>query len=173
MRGWLYGADPGAEARSAIVMAHEFAAVKEMRLDAFAEVVAEAGFAVLVFDYRRLGESGGTLRQEIDPAAQREDYRNAITWIAAQDEIAAARIGIWGTSYSGGHALVVAATDPRVACVVSQVPTISGNAVTKRRFTPESLAAVVQENATDRFGRMSGAARDWFVSDLRPETGAA
>lgn len=158
IRGWLYGADHSEGSRPAIVMAHGFGAVKEMHLDAFAEVFADAGFAVLVFDYRRLGESDGTPRQEIDPATQIEDYRNAITWIAAQDGIDPARVGIWGTSYSGGHVLVVAATDPRVACVVSQVPTISGHAVTQRRFTADALAGVVEDNAADRLGRMSGAA---------------
>lgn len=155
--GWLYGADTDAGSRPAIVMAHGFGAVKEMYLDAFAEVFAQAGFAVLVFDYRRLGESDGTPRQEIDPAAQIEDYRNAITWMSSQDGIDASRIGIWGTSYSGGHVLVVAATDPRVKCVVSQVPTISGNAVTRRRFTQDALEKVVLANSKDRLARMSGA----------------
>ncbi len=156
VRGWFYDAAPDDLLRPVIVMAHGFGAVKEMYLDAFAECFANAGFAVLTFDFRRLGESNGTPRQEIDPAAQIEDYRNAITWVAAQDGIDATRIGIWGTSYSGGHVLVVAATDPRVACVVAQVPTISGNAVVQRRFTPDALDALVRENAQDRLGRIMG-----------------
>ena len=52
--------------------------------------------------------------------------------------------------------LVLGATDPRVGCVVSQVPTISENAVAKRRFMPESLAEVVAQNAADRAARMAG-----------------
>ncbi|TNF21442.1 MAG: alpha/beta hydrolase [Rhodobacteraceae bacterium] len=158
VRGWLYTPGSGAGPWPAIVMAHGFGAVKEMYLDRFAEGFAAAGFAVLVFDYRRLGASDGTPRQEIDPAAQIEDYRNAITWIAARDEVDAGRIGLWGTSCCGGHVLVVAATDPRVKCVVSQVPTISGNAVTKRRFTPDTLAETAALNGADRLARMQGAA---------------
>ncbi|MGB1215114.1 MAG: alpha/beta hydrolase [Pikeienuella sp.] len=155
VRGWMY-LPAGPAPHPVIVMAHGFAAVKEMHLDSFAEAFAAAGFAVLVFDYRRLGASDGTPRQEIHPESQIEDYRNAITYAAARDEIDAARIGIWGTSYSGGHVLVLAATDPRVACVVSQVPTISGNAVTQRRFTPDTLKTVVEDQAADRLARMKG-----------------
>ncbi|WP_112322776.1 alpha/beta hydrolase [Oceanibium sediminis] len=157
LRGWLYGPRTPSGPCPAIVMAHGFGAVKEMYLDRFAEVFAAAGFVVLVFDYRRLGASDGVPRQEIDPMAQVEDYRNAITWIAARDEVDPARIGVWGTSYSGGHVLVLAATDPRVKCVVSQVPTISGNAVTRRRFTPQALDALVETQAKDRLARMQGA----------------
>ena len=37
------------------------------------------------------------------------------------------RIGVWGLSYSGGHALVLAAAvEPRVACAVSQIPVVDG-----------------------------------------------
>jgi len=157
VRGWLYH-PVGVGPHPAIVMAHGFGAVKEMYLDSFAEAFAAAGFCVLVFDYRRLGASDGLPRQEIHPESQIEDYRNAITYAATRMEIDAARIGIWGTSYSGGHVLVVAATDPRVACVVSQVPTISGNAVTKRRFDREALSAVVTDQNEDRLARMQGKA---------------
>jgi len=158
VRGWFYPAAGSAAKAPAIVMAHGFGAVKEMYLDRYAEVFAAADFAVLVFDYRRLGASDGTPRQEIEPAAQIGDYRNAITWIAAQPGVDADRIGLWGTSYSGGHVLVLAATDPRVKCAVSQVPTISGNAVAKRRFTPETLAPLLAAFHDDRKARMDGAA---------------
>ncbi len=83
----VYGVASDAAPRPAMVMAHGFGAVKEMHLDTFAARFAKAGFAVLVFDYRRLGASDGIPRQEIDPAAQIEDYRNAITWVAAQNGV--------------------------------------------------------------------------------------
>lgn len=67
---------------------------------------------MLAFDYRRLGRSGSTPRQEIEPAAQIEDWRNAITPAAHLPGIDATRIGIWGTSYAGGHVLVLVSADP-------------------------------------------------------------
>jgi fermentation-respiration switch protein FrsA (DUF1100 family) len=42
----------------------------------------------------------------------------------------------------GGHALVLAATDKRIACVVAQVPTISGYEQGSRRVPPEGIAAL-------------------------------
>jgi uncharacterized protein len=61
-------------------MAHGFSAVKEMYLDGFAAVFAEAGLGALVFDNRNFGASGGEPRQEIDPWEQVRDYRDAITF---------------------------------------------------------------------------------------------
>ena len=108
-------------------MAAGFACVKEMHLDRYAEVFAQAGLAALVFDFRNLGASAGEPRQELDPWRQIEDYRHAITFASTLPEVDAGRIAVWGSSYSGGHALAVAATDRRVRCVAVQVPTISGH----------------------------------------------
>jgi pimeloyl-ACP methyl ester carboxylesterase len=127
-RGWWTLPAPRASGtRSpAIVMAHGFSAVKEMALDRFADAFAAAGFASLAFDYRGLGASDGEPRQDLDPPAQIADYRNAISWVRARSDVAPARIGVWGTSYSGAHALMVAAFDRRVRAVVAQVPALDG-----------------------------------------------
>jgi cephalosporin-C deacetylase-like acetyl esterase len=87
--------------------------------------VAE-GIAALVFDYRNLGVSDGEPRQHLDPWAQIRDYQNAISYLERVDGIAPDRIGAWGISYSGGHVLITAATDPRVKAIVSQIPVIDG-----------------------------------------------
>lgn len=82
--------------------------------------------AVLAFDYRHFGASGGEPRQVIDIAEQQDDYRAAVRYARSQDGIDPDRIALWGTSLSGGHVLAVAATDPAIAAVVSQVPLIDG-----------------------------------------------
>ena len=110
-----------------IVMSHGFSAVKEMYLDRFADAFAAAGIASVVFDNRNFGASGGAPRQEIDPWRQVRDYRDAITYAETLEETDAERIGIWGTSYNGGHVLVAGAVDRRVKCIVSQVPLVSGH----------------------------------------------
>jgi len=109
-------------------MAHGFSAVKEMYLDAFAEVFAAAGLNALVFDNRNFGASDGEPRQEIDPWQQVRDYRHAITYAGTLDDVDSTRIGVWGSSYSGGHVLVLGAIDRRVKAVVAQVLLISGSA---------------------------------------------
>ena len=127
-RGWLYVPDASVAKQPgpAIVMAHGFSAVKEMfRLSAYAERFEEAGFVTLVFDFRFLGASDGNPRGQIIPHEQQEDYRNAITWLSRRPEVDADRIGVWGTSLSGGHVLHLAAFDKRIKAVVAQVPTIN------------------------------------------------
>jgi hypothetical protein len=103
-------------------MAHGFSAVKEMFLPAFAERFTAAGFVTLVFDFRFLGESAGEPRGQVFPHEQHEDFRNAITWLAQQPEVDPDRIGIWGTSYSGGHVLHLSAFDPRIKAAVPRFP---------------------------------------------------
>jgi uncharacterized protein len=109
-----------------VVMAGGWCYVKELIQPQYGAYFVDAGHAALIFDYRCFGESGGEPRQHIDPWDQIEDYRNAISFVATLPEVDASRIGIWGISYSGGHVLVVGATDPRVRCVVSNIPVVDG-----------------------------------------------
>ncbi len=158
LRGWHYAAQGRTGPAPAIVMAHGFSAVKEMYLDKYAEVFAAAGLSALVFDNRNLGASDGTPRQEIDPLQQIRDYRDAITFAQSLSGIDPARIGVWGSSYSGGHVLVVAATDRRVKCVVSQVPLVSGHRNVRRTVRADLVSAVQGMFAADRAARYAGAA---------------
>lgn len=80
LRGWLYRPN-GNNKTPAIIMAHGYACVKELYLDKYAEVFANAGFAVLVYDHRNFGESDIICEQEIDPLAQVSDWREAITYM--------------------------------------------------------------------------------------------
>jgi hypothetical protein len=156
LRGWLFLPD-GAKGRvPAVVMAHGFSAVKEMYLDRFAEVFSQAGIAALVFDNRNFGASDGEPRQEIDPWQQVRDYRHAITWATGRAEIDPDRIGVWGSSYSGGHVLVVGAIDRRVKCVVSQVALVSGSRNLKRLIRADMMAVVRKQFDGDREARFKG-----------------
>jgi dienelactone hydrolase len=123
-RGWLYKPEGGAGAAPAILMSHGFSAVKEQGLDGFARGFRDAGFVVLAFDYRFLGASDGTPRGRIIPSEQHDDNRAALAWLSKQPGVDPTRIGIWGSSYSGGHALFMGAMDPRIKVVVAQVPAI-------------------------------------------------
>lgn len=156
LRGWHYVPDGRPGKLPTIVMAHGFSAVKEMYLDRFAEAFAAAGLASVVFDNRNFGASDGLPRQEIDPWQQVRDYRDAITYAEALDETDPDRIGIWGSSYSGGHVLVVGAIDRRVKCVVAQVPLASGHDNARRLIRADYLAGVQGMFAADRRARMAG-----------------
>jgi uncharacterized protein len=158
LRGWLYVPDDATGPVPTIVMAHGFSAVKEMYLDAFAEVFAAAGLGALVYDHRNFGASDGEPRQEIDPWAQVRDYRHAITYARTREEVDRDRIGIWGSSYSGGHVLVVGAIDRRVKCVVAQVPLISGHENARRLVRSDFIAQAIEAFDADREARFRGEA---------------
>src|SRR5579864_9816095 len=71
-------------------------------------------------------------------------------------EVDPARIGIWGSSYSGGHVLVVAAIDRRVKCVVSQVPLVSGYRNILRLVRADFIAGARAQFDQDREARFAG-----------------
>ena len=158
LRGWLYRPDGATGPGPLVVMAHGFSATKEMYLDDFAEVFVAAGLSVLVYDNRNLGESDGPLPGEIDPWRQIDDYRAAITWGSQLDGVDPARIGVWGSSYSGAHVLVVAAIDRRVRCVVSQVPLVSGSENARRLVRSDHFAGLRAAFDADRLARYRGEA---------------
>jgi fermentation-respiration switch protein FrsA (DUF1100 family) len=145
LRAWLFMPDGAAGPRPAISMAHGYAGVREHGLEPFARAFAEAGFVVLLHDHRNFGASDGVVRQDVDPWRQIADWRRAISYLEERPEVDASRIGVWGTSYAGGHVIVLGATDRRIRAVVSQVPTISGYEQGLRRIPPEGIPAL--ENA--------------------------
>ncbi len=157
LRGWLYRPDGAGDAPvPGVVMAHGYSAVKEMYLDSFAEVFAAAGIAALVFDNRNFGASDGEPRQEIDPWEQIHDYRHAITFLTTQPGIDRERIGVWGSSYSGGHCMVLGAIDRRIRCVVAQVPLASGSANASRLVRSDFMAGLRAALDADREARFAG-----------------
>jgi pimeloyl-ACP methyl ester carboxylesterase len=160
LRGWLYRPDGAPKTASGktpiIVMAHGFSATKELFLDDFAEVFCAAGFAVLVYDHRNFGDSDGELRGEIDPWAQINGYRDAISYAQTLEGIDPERLGVWGSSYSGGHVLVVAAFDKRVKCVISHVPAISGYGSLKRMIPEGAWPSIYANFEKDRAARFAG-----------------
>ena len=158
LRGWHYVPD-GDGPFPTVVMAHGYAGIKELYLDDSAAFFCAAGLAAVVYDHRNFGASDGEPRQDINPWQQVEDYRHAISFARSLDSVDPDRIGIWGSSYSGGHVLMVGAVDKRVKAVVSQVPFVSG----KRMLEPlvvgtESPGVLTMMLEADREAQFAGAA---------------
>jgi acetyl esterase/lipase len=110
----------------------------------------------LLFDYPNFGASESRVAQEVDPWLQVQSYRDAISYATSLTFIDDNRVGLWGGSYSGGHAIVVAALDSRVKCFVTMTPFISGSAISAHLPTPIRDNYIFQFN-TDRGKRMQGA----------------
>jgi uncharacterized protein len=157
----------------AVAMAHGFGAVKEMYLEPFARRFAAAGIAALVFDYRGFGGSGGEPRQRVFPHEQMEDYRNALTWLSLQPEIDADRLGVWGTSFSGGHVIQVGAHDPRVKAVVSQAGAMDLYQITRDAAGPEQFARLQQMTVQERIRHALEGGERYVPNTARPGEGFA
>jgi pimeloyl-ACP methyl ester carboxylesterase len=122
LRGRLYVRERASRHLPGVVMAHGTSATITMVADRYAEMLYEAGFAVLLYDHRSFGLSGGEPRQQINPWVQMRGYRDAITFMETLPGIDATRIAIWGDSYSAGQVIAVGAIDARVGAIVAQVP---------------------------------------------------
>lgn len=148
LRGWFYKPSESNGPLPCLVMAHGFSALKEMDLNTFAEhFVTHLPITCLVYDNRGFGDSDtkeGQPRQEIIPAQQTSDYSDAITYAQSRSDVNKDKIGIWGSSYSGGHVLWVGAVDRRVKAVLSQAPMVDGWANFHRLIRPDFVAGLNQ-----------------------------
>jgi fermentation-respiration switch protein FrsA (DUF1100 family) len=127
-RAWRYTPEGSSDGRlrPCVVMAHGFGATRDASLEPYAERFAAAGMHVLLFDYRHFGASEGEPRQLLSVRRQLQDYEAAVHFAHALSGVDANRVAVWGTSFSGGHALVTAATVPGVAAAVCQCPMMDG-----------------------------------------------
>ena len=125
VRGWLFVPE-GPGPHPAVVLAGGWCYVRELVMPYYAARFTEQGVAALVVDYRNLGVSDGEPRQHLDPWMQIVDYQSALSFLETRADVDASRLGAWGISYSGGHVVVLAATDPRVKAIVSQIPVVDG-----------------------------------------------
>lgn len=132
----------------AVILCHGWGGVRSHLNKAYAPLFAKAGYVVLTFDYRGWADSDSRLvvrgtmpspdnngmvtiraqaiRELVDPFDQTEDIINCIDFISGEPGVDSKRIGLWGTSFGGGHVVYVAAHDKRIRCIVSQVPSMDG-----------------------------------------------
>jgi dienelactone hydrolase len=151
----------------AIVLCHGWGGVRSHLNRAYAPQFAAAGFVVLTFDYRGWGDSDSRLvirgpmpkpdekgevtvhaeaiRELVDPLDQTEDIENAINFVQGEPGVDPDKIGLWGTSYGGGHVVYVAAHDARVKCIVSQIGSQDSASIPESPAYAGGLARARQE----------------------------
>lgn len=140
LSAWLYLPGDQQAPFPCIVMGHGLGGTKDAGLEPYAIHFQNAGFAVLAFDYRYFGQSGGEPRQLIWIPSQLEDWSAAIALARGLPEIDPARIALWGTSLSGGHVIVSAAHDPTIRCISAQCPGVDGQALALESFKRMGIA---------------------------------
>jgi dienelactone hydrolase len=129
--------------RPAILLCHGWGGLKEHLAERYAAPFAKAGYVCLVFDYRGWGQSDGrlistphtpmlveageqtvrarVLREVVDPIDQIADIRACLAWLVTEEGVDPNRVGLWGSSYGGGHVVVIAGSDERPKAVVAQI----------------------------------------------------
>jgi pimeloyl-ACP methyl ester carboxylesterase len=150
-----------------IIMSHGWGGTAQL-LRPEAAALARAGYLVVTFDYRGWGASEGRvvltkpaergkpgepftaevkeIREVVDPLEQTTDLLNVLHWVQGEKQCDTSRIGLWGSSYSGGHVVYAAARDPRVKATVSQVPAMDSRFV----LQTEELRRRTYDEATQR-----------------------
>ncbi len=140
-------------------MAHGIAGTRDSELLPFAEAFAEAGLDVLLFDYRGFGDSSGEPRQLAWPPRHREDYKAAVGFARGLAGVDSDRIILWGTSWSAGHVVYLAADDSKIAAIVCQTPDLDGIRTLReiaRYANWGQLARVTWEGVKDAAGAVRG-----------------
>jgi uncharacterized protein len=141
-----------------VIMTGGLAVTKEPGTDRFAKRFHQAGFSVLAFDYRRLGESGGQPRQVVR-IKELADWHAAVTFARALPEVDPTKLAIWAFSLSGGHIFRVAARHPDLAAAIAQTPNADGPAATRnaaRHQKPTALLRATALGLLDAIGGLIG-----------------
>lgn len=142
-----------------VIMAGGGAVTKEPGTDLFAKRFNAAGFAVLAFDYRHLGESGGEPRQIVRIGEGIDDWQAAVEFALTLRGVDSTRLAIWGFSLSGGHVFRVAASNPQLAAAIAQTPNADGPVAARsatRHQTPFAMMRLMGRSMLDTLGGLVG-----------------
>jgi uncharacterized protein len=155
--GWFYPVDDGSPA-PAIVFLPGFTGTRQAAFyQPYVERFVDAGYAVLLADYRGWGDSGGP-RGEIVPLRQVDDARNALSYLETRDDVDPRRLSVVGVSFGGGNALYAASIDERIRCCVAISPVTDGRAWMRAMRREHEWHELLDRLAEDRRARVLGAA---------------
>ena len=135
--------------RAGIALCHGYTGVRNIYLPDNARALNAVGYVVLNFDYKGWGDSEGP-KTRLAPYSRVADVQAALTFLAAQPEVEASRLGIYGTSYGGATVVWVAAIDPRVKCTVSVVGIGNGARWMRSVRRPDEYYDLLERTAADR-----------------------
>ena len=122
LQGDLYLPDDDTMSAPAVIMSHGFSATRAMGLPWFAASFAKAGYVVYLYDHRGLGDSSGEPRNIVDPWSQTHDMWEVVDQVRTWPEVHPDRVALWGSSFSGGEAIVLGALHPDIKAVIANAP---------------------------------------------------
>lgn len=138
-----------------IIMAHGFAGLRQFKLIQYAQRFAQAGYAVILFDYRYWGGSTGKPREMISINSQLEDWKTMIQYAFTCKFIDNRRIVLWGTSLSGGYTLSLASELKNIQAIMVQIPYVDG-AETAKLYPLQRYPQALKLSSQDYMGSKMG-----------------
>jgi uncharacterized protein len=138
-----------------ILMAHGLAGLRHFKLVQYAQRFAQAGYAVVLFDYRYWGGSTGRPRELVSIQSQLDDWRTMIQHVSERKSIDSRRIVLWGTSLSAGYVLDLASELKNVQAVMAQVPFVDG-AESAKAYPLQQLPKALKISSQDYMGAKVG-----------------
>ncbi|KRI60711.1 lysophospholipase [Acinetobacter pittii] len=138
-----------------IIMAHGFAGLRQFKLIQYAQRFAQAGYAVILFDYRYWGGSTGKPREMVSINSQLEDWKTVIQYASTCKLVDNRRIVLWGTSLSGGYALSLASELKNIQAVLVQIPYVDG-AETAKLYPLQRYPQALKLSSQDYMGSKMG-----------------
>lgn len=145
-----------------VLMGHGFATLWQFGTAGFIKAFNEAGFAVMTFDYRHFGASTGEPRQLMDIKTQIDDWHCVLDFMLTDGRIDKERIGLWGSSLGGGHALSIAARRDEAKALVVQVPHCAARML-KPAVAPGQVLAAATHIGLDKLKNMLGMAPHYIA----------
>ena len=147
--------DEAPDRMRAIIQGPGWLGLKDAKLYVrYHEALTAAGFGVLIFDYRGFGDSEGD-RSRLSPRDQLDDLRAAVTYAGSREDVDPDRMGAFGSGGTGGgNAILLAAADPRIGAVVSQLPVADGADWLHRMRSEDDWLAYLRALAGDRRERV-------------------
>ncbi|TMC31329.1 MAG: peptidase S15 [Chloroflexi bacterium] len=156
LHGFLHRPDQASGRRPFVVQGPGWMGLADAKLyQPYHDAFTNAGFAVLIFDYRGFGASEGD-RGTLSPAWQLEDWRNAFAYMRGRNDIDPGRGAIFGSGGTGGgNAILVAAAEPDARATISQVPVADGSDWLHRMRQEQEWVAFLASVDEDRRARAS------------------
>ncbi len=148
LSGWFVAAK---EAKGGVVLCHGHPGTRMETLDR-AKWLYEAGFHVLLFDFRALGRSEGTVSGI--GCYEVQDLLGAVDILLARAEMASLPLGVYGHSMGGAVSLLTAAQDPRIEAVATHgaYATLESAIRQRAKLLAHGFAPTFEESVT-RYGK--------------------
>lgn len=136
----------------AVVVTGAWTTVKEQMSATYAEAMADRGYAVLTFDFRNWGESGGNQRQLENPINKTQDIVAAADYLTTRPEVDTNKIAGLGICASAGYMADAAVQSDDIGAIALVAPWLHNSEIVNEVYGGEesvqSLISISREAET-------------------------